>query len=218
MTTIDPEPLTDLDRLIAAVEATGEPEAPVVVIHSGGDTVRFAEVLAHTGTRVVVTEGASDVALIGQIMSARRERETALIALARAALRHFKDESVDELVDLLEKSVEELDESRQRAGEIEGERGPDDPFTISQLLPETYREWFLNDYREALRDAYPPEGFLALQRMLRHWRRRAEWYTEPGHGEELEAARQAVEEGGERPVGHSWQAVRSNLQKQGRLR
>jgi hypothetical protein len=66
---------------------------------------------------------------------------------------------------------------------------PDDPVEILRLLPEEYHAQFLDDYNDAVEDARRPEGFGALQEMLRLWRLRAVAYSSPGYGERLAAAR-----------------------------
>jgi hypothetical protein len=114
----------------------------------------------------------------------------------------------------LEKSVEELQAEREHAARVEGNREPDDPCEILKVLPQEYHEWFLADYRWALRAAYPPEGFLALRRLLRQWRERSEWYADPAYQETLAALRR-----GERPESaRSWHEVRSEHEATGRWR
>ncbi len=98
----------------------------------------------------------------------------------------------------------------------EGEREPHDPYEILEILPEKYHNWFLADYRKALHTAYPPQGYLALGRMLQKWRLRAEQYADSGYQEELEKAQHA-RENADRPA--SWrsaQEVREGLRAQGR--
>lgn len=110
-------------------------------------------------------------------LNASKEREITLTALAHAVVERLRDDSVSELEKRLEETVQKLEADREHSAQIEGEREPDDPFEILKVLPERYHEWFLADYRNALRSAYPAEGFLALKRMLGMWRLRAEQYA-----------------------------------------
>jgi hypothetical protein len=118
------------------------------------------------------------------------------------------------LADRLERQVLELETQRRQASEVVGEREPDDPWTILQLLPEQYREEFEDDYRRALRAAGDPKGFLMLRRTLRNWRVRADWYADPAHQEMHEAF-----DRGERPgEPRSWAEARKEWQARGILR
>jgi hypothetical protein len=216
--TASPDAPTDLDRLIEALGPRPEPDAVVLWQHEGEgkamiiEVKGFAQAEAEQQPSAEVSQRAVDVytAALAQ-QKAARERENAVRALARAAVERLMNDSVIEVMGLLEKTIEELEASRQRAAHVEGEREPEDPYVILQDLPEEYREWFLADYRRALRDAYPAEGFLALRRMLRQWRKRAEWYGDPAHQERMRA-------GGPPQSSRPWAEMREELRAQGRLR
>jgi hypothetical protein len=217
--TASPDAPTDLDRLIEALEPRPEPDAVVFFQLEGGEgkallieVKRFEHAEAEQQLTAEVGQSAVDAytAALEQ-QEAARARENAVRALARAALERLMNESVIEVMGLLEKAIEEMDESRKRAAQVEGEREPDDPYVILQALPDEYREWFLADYRRALRDAYPAEGFLALRRMLRQWHKRAEWYSDPAYQERMRAS-------GPPQSSRPWAELREELRAQGRLR
>jgi hypothetical protein len=149
-------------------------------------------------------------------LTASKQREAALSALARALLEQLRDESVSELADLLDKSVEELEAARGHAAQVEGEREPDDPQEILKVLPKQYHEWFLADYREALRTAYPAGGFLGLTRVLHKWRLRAEQYADPAYQKSLDEARMARARSDRPPGWRSAEDVRDRLRERGR--
>src|ERR1019366_10503581 len=60
------------------------------------------------------------------------------------------------------------------------EHDPDDPVAILRVLPERFREQFLNNYAAAAEAARRPEGKRALHDLLRLWRLTAPAYTDPG--------------------------------------
>lgn len=160
--------------------------------------------------RAVLVWGSSETARIVL------EREQALRALALAALEQIREDSARDLADRLDKSVEELVAQRREVAQIEGDREPEDPSEILKVLPAEYRDWFLADYRGALRAAYPGEGFLALQQMLRKWRLRAERYADQNHQREVDEAKRSWPEG-EPP--HGWRSreeVHETLRARGR--
>ncbi|MDR2988618.1 MAG: DUF6247 family protein [Nocardiopsaceae bacterium] len=208
MTATDHGAFTEVDRLVDAIKE--QPEEAVVTYHH----TAFAAALfhqyqrqhernaqAHAPTRLwhrlrrrpIASD--EQVAKFAALAEAQSARETALRALALAALDRLKDDSVESLADILDRSVEELEESRQQAAQVEGEREPDDPFMILKVLPEDYHEQFLYDYREALRAAYPAEGYLALRRMLKRWAKTAEALSDPAYQAEAERSRRAIETG-----------------------
>ena len=130
-----------------------------------------------------------------QIAARAAERDAAVTALARTVLEQYLDQAVSELQARLDQEVEELEAARQQAAHVEGEREPDDPYSILQILPEGYRGAFLSDYRAALRAAYPAEGYLALRRMLKRWRKAAETLADSAYQDEENLALQAAETG-----------------------
>jgi hypothetical protein len=132
-------------------------------------------------------------------------------------VERLRDDSVSTLAKRLEKSVEELEAEREHAAQVEGEREPDDPHEILKVLPGQYHEWFLADYRGALRAAYPAEGFLALTRLLRMWRLRAEQYADPSYQRSLAEARMARARNKRPPGWLSAEQVREQRGAQGRL-
>jgi hypothetical protein len=165
---------------------------------------------------VVLVEGESEAAAVrqqlDQMLHKRTEREEALRAVAAEALDRLQD-STRELADRLERQVLDLEAQRHQAAEVEGEREPEDPWTIVQMLPEQYREEFEDDYRRALRAAGNPKGFLMLRRTLRNWRVRADWYSDPAHQGMHEAF-----DRGERPEeSRSWSEVREEWRTRGIL-
>lgn len=216
---------TELDRLIDALEPSAEavPHVVFVTVGGGGRSGKsyLARALSQLRRRsetekqfVILVEGESDAAVqrqqLDQMFSKRAEREEALRAVAAEALERLQDPT-RELVDRLERQVRDLEDQRRQAAEIEGEREPDDPWVISQALPEQYREEFEDDYRRALRAAGNPRGFLALRRTLRNWRARADWYSDPAYREMHEAF-----DLGERPAeSRSWAEVRKEWQTRG---
>jgi len=60
------------------------------------------------------------------------------------------------------------------------EHDPDDPVETLRVLPEQFREQFLNEYALAAEAARRPEGYRALHDLLRLWRLTAAAYSEPG--------------------------------------
>lgn len=114
-------------------------------------------------------------------------------------------------------SVHENFVQRDIAAEVEGDRGSDDPYEILKVLPKQYHEWFLADYRGALRAAYPAEGFLALTTMLRMWRLRAEQYADPGYQATLTEARNALAHNSRPTEWKSAEEIRVRLREQGRI-
>jgi uncharacterized protein DUF6247 len=68
------------------------------------------------------------------------------------------------------------------------DRDPLDPEQILRDLPETDREAFLAQYREALEGARDPAGWKNLRRILRLWRWMAIAASRPGHYEAQAAA------------------------------
>ena len=72
---------------------------------------------------------------------------------------------------------------------------PLDPERILAELPESERDFFLGQYREAVEQARDPAGWKQLRRVLRLWRYHAEAMRDPGYWEALEAARGPVSGG-----------------------
>ena len=72
------------------------------------------------------------------------------------------------------------------------EHDPDDPVEILRVLPERFREQFLNEYAVAAEAARRPEGYRALHDLLRLWRLTAAAYSEPGFDSRLAGVREAV--------------------------
>jgi hypothetical protein len=64
----------------------------------------------------------------------------------------------------------------------------DDPVETLRILPNEYHIQFLTEYDHAVDRARRPEGFRALQELLRLWRLRAVAYSRPGYPERLAAA------------------------------
>ena len=60
------------------------------------------------------------------------------------------------------------------------------------MLPERFREQFLNKYAAAAEAARRPEGYQALHDLLRLWRLTAVAYSEPGFEARLASVQQAV--------------------------
>jgi hypothetical protein len=218
--TASPDAPSDLERLIEALEPHPEPDAVLLVPQEGeGEKTVIVEIKRwvadpeHADQHSIELRHETLEAYAAALEHQRvaRERENAVRALARAAVERLMHESVTELMGLLEKVVEDLEASRHRAAQVEGEREPDDPYVILQVLPQEYHEWFLADYRRALREAYPAEGFLALQRMLRQWRKRAEWYSDPAYQEQMHEANPS-------PKSRPWAELRKEMRAQGRLR
>ena len=71
------------------------------------------------------------------------------------------------------------------------EHDPDDPVETLRVLPERFREQFLNEYAAA-EAARRPEGYRALHDLLRLWRLTATAYSEPGFEARLAGVREAV--------------------------
>jgi hypothetical protein len=65
---------------------------------------------------------------------------------------------------------------------------PLNPQRILHALPESERETFLAEYRQAVDDARDPAGWPELRRFLRLWAMRAIAMTEPGYYEAWEQA------------------------------
>lgn len=72
------------------------------------------------------------------------------------------------------------------------EHDPDDPVEILHVLPERFREQFLDEYAAAAEAARRPEGYRALHDLLRLWRLTAAAYSEPGFEARLAGMREAV--------------------------
>jgi hypothetical protein len=72
---------------------------------------------------------------------------------------------------------------------------PLDPQRILDQLPADEREFFLDQYREAVEDARDPAGWKQLQRVLRLWRFHADATGHPGYREAVTAARGPVGSG-----------------------
>ena len=72
------------------------------------------------------------------------------------------------------------------------EHDPDDPVAILRVLPERFREQFLNDYAAAAEAARRPEGYRALHDLLRLWRLTAAASSEPGFEARLATVREAA--------------------------
>jgi hypothetical protein len=124
------------------------------------------------------------------------DREHAVLRyLAKAALEQARDQTTTQVAECLDVLVEETEADREQAAQIEGERERDDPIEILKMLPTEYHEQFLDDYRRALRAAYPAEGYLALRRMLRRWRAAAEVYADPAFHAEQDRSLRAIETG-----------------------
>jgi Family of unknown function (DUF6247) len=212
---------TEFDRLIDALEPRPEPVADIVVVSVAGEESHLARTLAQLESDteaprhfVVLVEGESEAAVLrqqfDQVFHQRMEREEALRAVAAEALERLQD-ATRMLADRMEQQVLDLEAQRRQAAEVEGERDPDDPWVILQMLPEQYQEEFEADYRQSLRAAGNPRGFLAVRRMLRNWRVRADWYSDPAYQEMHEAF-----DRGERPAeSRSWAEVRAEWKKRG---
>jgi len=72
------------------------------------------------------------------------------------------------------------------------EHDADEPVEILRVLPERFREQFLNEYAAAVEAARRPEGYRALHDLLRLWRLTAAAYSEPGFEARLASVREAV--------------------------
>ncbi|HEY6297787.1 MAG TPA: DUF6247 family protein [Streptosporangiaceae bacterium] len=72
------------------------------------------------------------------------------------------------------------------------EHDPDDPVETLRVLPEQFREQFLNEYALAAEAARRPEGYRALHDLLRLWRLTAAACSEPGFEVRLASVRAAV--------------------------
>lgn len=214
---------TKFDRLIEALAPSPVANPSIVFVSLGGGKSHIARALSQVRRRseapqlVVLVEGESDAAALRQqldeMLHKRAEREEALRAVAAEALERLQDPT-RELADRLERQVRDLEDQRRQAAEVEGEREPDDPWVILQRLPEQYREEFETDYRQALRAAGNPRGFLALRRTLRNWRVRADWYSDAAY-QEMHGAFDR----GERPAeSRSWAEVREEWRLRGIVR
>jgi uncharacterized membrane protein len=219
---------TELDRLIEALEPHPE-TVPSIVLVSGGGKSHLARALSQLWRRrsepaqslVILVEGEvegeSDAAVLrqqlDQMLYKRTEREEALRAVAAEALERLQD-STRELADRLERQVLDLEAQQRQAVEVEGDREPDDPWVILQMLPEQYREEFEDDYRRALRTAGNPKGFLMLRRTLQNWRVRADWYSDPAY----QGMHDAFDRGERPQESRSWAEVREEWRARGILR
>jgi uncharacterized protein DUF6247/Mrr restriction endonuclease-like protein len=225
-TSAEPEERSEIDRLIDALQ----PRWEVAALDTGVDVIyldpEHGQVVAVQAKRYAgapekerphhTLDHESINQAVLQALSASQKREMTLLALARAVLERLREDSVSKLAELLDKSVDELEAERGQAAQVEGDREPDDPYEILKVLPEQYHEWFLADYRRALRAAYPAEGYLALTLLLRKWRLRAEQYADPDYQRSLDEARVARVRH-TRP--HGWRSgeeVRERLRSQGR--
>lgn len=194
MTAMDHLTFTEVDRLIEAVTEQPDDERLALVEYKRYGLVHHAP----TGYWSRILRRHTRDALVAELTAraeAQKAREAALRALAAAALEQLRADSVDSVLDRLDERVEEVDESRQQAAHVEGEREPADPYVILQMLPAEHHEHFESDYRDALRAAYPAEGYLALRRMLERWRKAAEALTDPAYQAEAEKSRNAIETG-----------------------
>ena len=72
---------------------------------------------------------------------------------------------------------------------------PLDPQRILDELPADEREYFLDQYHEALERARDPLGWKQLRRVLRLWKFHADAVGDPGYQEALAAARGPVSGG-----------------------
>jgi len=72
------------------------------------------------------------------------------------------------------------------------EHDPDDPVEILRVLPERFREQFLDEYAAAAETARRPEGYRALHDLLRLWRLTAAAYSEPGFDARLAGVQESV--------------------------
>ena len=72
---------------------------------------------------------------------------------------------------------------------------PLDPQRILDRLPSDEREFFLDQYREAVENARDPADWKQLRRVLRLWRYHADAIEDPGYQEALDAARGPVSGG-----------------------
>ena len=72
------------------------------------------------------------------------------------------------------------------------EHDPDDPVEILRVLPDRFREQFLNEYAAAAEAARRPEGYRALHDLLRLWRLTAAAYSESGFEARLAGVREAA--------------------------
>jgi Family of unknown function (DUF6247) len=224
------EERSEVDRLIDALQprwtiTSADTDVDVIFVDSEHRRVVAVETKRYVGEAGKPVQEHEQHALdpealyqvILRALSASKQREMTLAALARAALERLRYDSVFELADQLDKSVEELEAERDHAAQVEGDREPEDPYEILKILPEQYHDWFLADYRRALRAAYPTEGFLALTRLLHKWRLRAEQYADPAYQRNLEQARMAQAQGSRPPGWRSAKEVREQLRAQGRM-
>jgi Family of unknown function (DUF6247) len=125
-----------------------------------------------------------------------RGRQAVMAAVARAALEELRDESVHDWAERVEHAVAESKEPLPHPlpGELPSQ--PGDPDQILTALPDEYREWFLSDYRAALRSAWEePEGYRALRWTLRTWATRAALYSDPAYQGEVAAIRRGEGQG-----------------------
>jgi len=226
----EPEERSEVDRLIDALQPrltipSADTDVDVIYVDSELRQVVAVEAKHYVGEAGTPGHEHGQQALdpeaiyqvILQALSVSRQREMTLAALARAAMERLRYDSVFELANQLDRSVEELEAERDHAAQVEGDREPQDPHEILKILPEQYHDWFLADYRRALRAAYPAEGFLALSRLLRKWRLRAEQYADPAYQRNLDEARMAQAQGSRPPGWRSAKEVREQLRAQGRM-
>jgi hypothetical protein len=141
-----------------------------------------------------------------------------VIASKAAVAEQLSEHWADSVMDRLQRRDEELEFKRQMAElghELpEGPLDPGDPLVILRDLPPEHREAFMRDYMGALRAARDPRDYQALQRTLRNWRVRADWYSDPAYQSQVAAL-----ERGERPAGsRSWAEVREEWRAQGILK
>jgi hypothetical protein len=69
---------------------------------------------------------------------------------------------------------------------------PLDPQLILEQLRADEREFFLDQYREAVENARDPVGWNQLRRVLRLWRFHADAFGDPGYQDALNTARGPV--------------------------
>jgi Family of unknown function (DUF6247) len=131
-----------------------------------------------------------------------------IVASSAAVAERLREHWADSVMDLLQQRDERLGVERQMAEmghELpEGSLDPDDPAVILRDLPQEHREGFMHDYMGALRAARDPRDYRMLQQVLRIWRTRADWYSDPAYQSQVAAL-----ERGERPTGsRSWSEIR----------
>ena len=124
-----------------------------------------------------------------------RDRQAAMAAVARAALEQLRDESVNDWAERVESALAETQAPLPHppAGQLPSQLG--DPDEILAALPEEYRDWFMSDYRAALRSAWEPEGYRALRWTLLSWVKRAEVYSDPAYQSDVSEIRRGEGQG-----------------------